>query len=191
MWRVMGIVAFALWPIIPILWVQVHGRPKFWRKLGGRTYAVVISEWLVVAFITVTFRNFLLGGQLDFSFVSWLGAFLLALGLALNYWTGRLLGLKSLVGYSELKPSESPRKLVTVGPFSFIRHPTYLAHTLIFVGVFLTTGYTGTGVLALVDFLTSYFVIIPLEERELANRFDGDYRRYKKRVPKFLPIRLS
>lgn len=53
------------------------------------------------------------------------------------------------------------------------------------------TGYTGTGVLALLDFLSSYFVITKLEEKELLDRFGNDYRKYRKRVPKFFPLRLA
>jgi len=72
-----------------------------------------------------------------------------------------------------------------------MRHPTYFAHTLMFAGIFLMTGYTGTGVLALLDFLSSYFVITKLEEKELLDRFGNDYRKYRKRVPKFFPLRLA
>ncbi len=182
----LGILAFAAWPIVPILWVQVHAWPNFWRKLGGFTYAVVISEWLVVASLAVIFRNFLLGQKLDLGILSWLGVIPLISGLALNIWTGRQMSLRVLVGYPELKANEGQR-LVTTGPFSVMRHPTYLAHILILVGVFLITGYTGTGFLALFDLLISDSVIIPLEERELQARFGDDYREYKRRVPKFLP----
>ncbi len=178
--------AFAAWPIVPILWVQVHAWSSFWRRLGGLTYAVVISEWLIVAVLAVIFRNFLLGHRLDFGILSWLGVFPLILGLALNVWTGKKLSLKALVGYPELKLSEAQR-LVSTGPFSVIRHPTYLAHILMLAGIFLITGYTGTGFLTLFDIFTSYGVIIPLEERELEARFGDDYREYKRRVPKFLP----
>ncbi len=186
MWRVLGIVAFAAWPIVPILWVQVHTWPNFWRKLGGFTYAVIISEWLVVASLAVIFRSFLLGDRLDLGVLSWLGMLVLISGLALNVWTGRELSLKALVGYPELKLSQGQR-VVSTGPFSVMRHPTYLAHILILAGVFLITGYTGTGFLALFDILISYCVIIPLEERELEARFGDGYREYKRRVPKFLP----
>ncbi len=166
--------------------MQVHTWPNFWRKLGGLTYAVVISEWLVVASLAVIFRNLLLGEKLDFGILSWLGVIPLISGLVLNIWTGRQMSLRVLVGYTELKPNEGQR-LVTTGPFSVMRHPTYLAHILILVGIFLITGYAGTGFLALFDILISDSVIIPLEERELQVRFGDDYREYKRRVPKFLP----
>jgi protein-S-isoprenylcysteine O-methyltransferase Ste14 len=191
MLKALAVAALALWPLIPIFFLQVHGNPSFWRKLGASTYSVVFLEMTPVFLAVIMFQNVLLGQELNVGLSAWLGALLMVSGIALNFWTGKLLGWKSLVGYSELRPQAGPGKPVTLGPFSVVRHPTYFAHTLIFVGVFLITGFIGTGVLALIDFLTSYFMIIPLEERELTARFGGDYRRYKKRVPRFFPVRLS
>lgn len=171
--------------------MQVHGNPPFWRKLGVLTYLIVLLEMIPVLIIVIIWQGLLLGQELNLGLLVVLGALLFVLGVSLNAWTAKLLGWKSLVAYSELRPQAERRKPVAVGPFSVVRHPTYLAHTLIFVGIFLMTGFTGIGVLALIDFLTSYFLIIPLEERELTARFREDYRHYQKRVPKFLPVKLS
>jgi len=61
---------------------------------------------------------------------------------------------------------------------------------LLWLGFFLLTGFISLGLLALLDFLLTYFFIIPLEEKELVQRFEQEYIDYKKRVPKFFP-RLS
>lgn len=140
-----------------------------------------------MALIIVALQDLLLGEKLSLGILSGLGMILMFIGVALHVWTGKLLGWKALVGYSELKLQSGPQKLVKEGPFSVMRHPTYFAHTLMFLGVFLMTGFMGTGFLVLTDFVISYFVIIPLEERELLTRFGGEYRRYKESVPKFLP----
>ena len=74
------------------------------------------------------------------------------------------------------------------GPFSIVRHPTYLAHTLIFSGVFLITEVTSVGIITLLDFIIINTIIIPLEEKELLSRFGEDYEFYKKKVPsRFFP----
>jgi protein-S-isoprenylcysteine O-methyltransferase Ste14 len=113
------------------------------------------------------------------------------LGIGLLSWIVKHLGWRGLIAYSELKPQIASQKLITNGPFSVVRHPTYLAHTLMFVGIFLMTGFVGTGLLALLDFITSCFVITPMEERELSVRFGDEYRTYKEEVPRFLPWPLS
>ncbi len=190
MLRTLAIAALALWPVIPIFFLQVHWNPSFWRKLGAFTYLIVLLEMVPVVLVVTMFQDPMLGPKFNLGLLVLLGALLAITGVALNTWTAKLLGWKSLLGYSELRPRVGPRTPTTVGPFSVVRHPTYFAHTLIFAGVFLMTGFTGTGVLALIDFLTSYFLITPLEERELAARFGEDYDRYKRRVPKFFPVKL-
>jgi protein-S-isoprenylcysteine O-methyltransferase Ste14 len=73
--------------------------------------------------------------------------------------------------------------LVTEGQFSAVRRPTYLAHTLMFSGVFLITGSVSVGIITLIDIVIVNIIIIPLEEKELTKRFGQDYISYKKKVP--------
>lgn len=72
--------------------------------------------------------------------------------------------------------------------FSVVRHPTYLAHTALFLGVFLFTGVIAVGIITLIDFILISVIITPLEDRELTTRFGREYEEYKKRVRwKFIP----
>jgi protein-S-isoprenylcysteine O-methyltransferase Ste14 len=54
-------------------------------------------------------------------------------------------------------------------------------------GVFLVTGVTAAGVVALLDYLIINAIVIPMEDRELAERFGDGYRDYMKKVPKYFP----
>jgi protein-S-isoprenylcysteine O-methyltransferase Ste14 len=156
--------------------------------MGSRSYPLILSEWLIVTVLVVMFQNFFLAAQLDLGVLAWLGVLPFLGGLGLNIWVAILLGWKTLVGFAELKVGgEGAAKLCTKGPFSVVRHPTYCAHILLLLGVFILTGYVGVGILTLLDFLTSYFLIVPLEERELLDRFGDEYRHYKSRVPRFFP----
>jgi protein-S-isoprenylcysteine O-methyltransferase Ste14 len=58
---------------------------------------------------------------------------LIIAGILPNSWTAKLLGIKSTPGYTELKPEteENYGSLITSGPFSVVRHPSYWAHSLI------------------------------------------------------------
>ena len=111
-------------------------------------------------------------------------------GAALQIWTARLLSLKGITGMPEIIENMKGR-LVTEGAFSVVRHPTYLSHTLLFSGVFLATGVSAVGAMTLLDFTLVNAVIIPLEERELADRFGEAYIEYKREVPSFFPRYLS
>jgi protein-S-isoprenylcysteine O-methyltransferase Ste14 len=98
----------------------------------------------------------------------------------------RLLTLRGIIGAPEIAaPEES--MLTDNGPFAIVRHPTYLAHIIIFLGAFLFTGILSVGLLTIVDFLTLSLVIIPLEEKELIRRLGAYYTEYMKRVPRLIP----
>ncbi|MDH5203170.1 MAG: hypothetical protein OEW69_07935, partial [Nitrospirota bacterium] len=60
--------------------------------------------------------------------------------------------------------------------------------TLMFSGVFLITGVIPVVIITILDFLVINVLVIPLEERELLNRFKEDYELYQKKVPsRFFP----
>lgn len=77
---------------------------------------------------------------------------------------------------------------MTRGPFSVVRHPTYLSHTMMLVGVFLFTEVVATGIAAFLDFIVIISIVIPLEERELLIRLGKEYEEYQQRVrSRFFP----
>jgi caffeoyl-CoA O-methyltransferase len=114
------------------------------------------------------------------------GGVLLLTGTLLHLWTGKLLGFRGLVGLPEVYSGQAGH-IVTYGAFSIVRHPTYLAHTIMFSGVFLLTGVVTVGVIIVLDLMIVHFLIIPIEEKELLSRFGGDFSAYRWRVPSFIP----
>ncbi len=182
-----AIITLALWPAVPLFWVPVHCLPRVFRKLGPFTYVLPFVTWLPAAAFILSRRSFLLQYQFSFPLaVHVAGGLLLVLGMALQIWTLALLTLPGIMGVPEV--TEVKGRLVTGGPFSVVRHPTYLSHTLMFLGVFLVTGVASTGAVTVLDILVVNTMIIPLEERELAARFGEEYEEYRKRVPsRFLP----
>lgn len=183
----LALLTIIVWPVVPLFWIPVHGFPRLFKKIGILTYAVPFVLWLPVGYLIYHNREFLL--RYNAGLPSWLnvaGLVLFVAGCALQLWTGRLLGLWGLMGLPEISKRVRSR-LVAEGAFAVVRHPTYLSHTMIFSGVFLITGVVAVGLITLADFIIINAVIIPLEERELAVRFDGEYDDYRKRVPRFFP----
>jgi len=109
---------------------------------------------------------------------------ILTLGLLLTLW--------SILYFIKIKgtpvPFNPPPKLVTTGPYSYIRNP-------MLSGVFILM--FGFGILfrsiSLVFIFTPLFILFnflelkTIEEPELEKRLGKDYSKYKKRVPMFFP----
>lgn len=182
-----ALLTIAIWPVIPLFWIPVHCFSGFFKKLGLKTYVMPVLLWPPIAYLIYLNRAFLLHNRLDMYFlIRVVGLIVLAAGTALQIWTARLLGLWGLMGVPEVS-ANSAGGLVTGGAFSIVRHPTYLSHTLMLVGVFLFTGVIAVGVAAVLDFTVINAAVIPLEEKELLTRFGEEYVKYKKNVPGYFP----
>lgn len=184
----LAIITLLFWLVIPLFWIPVHISTNFFKKLGFLTYLIFILIWLPLALCIYINKGYLLKLKIAFpTLINITGLTLLLFGLILHIWTARLLSLLGIIGVPEIS-SKVKRKLITNGPFSITRHPTYFAHTLIFFGVFLLSEVVVVGIVTLVDFIIVNSIIIPLEERELIKHFGIKYILYKEKVPcRFFP----
>ncbi len=185
---IFAIAALMFWPVIPLFWIPVHFATGFFRRLGLFTYLMPAVTWCPLAYLIYINRVSFLNHRIDFPALLNIAGFpLLTAGTFLHLWTIRLLGGLGIIGAPEVFLMLKEHTVIS-GPFSIVRHPTYLAHTLIFSGVFFITGVTAVGVVTLADFIIVNAVLIPLEEKELANRFGEEYKSYMRKVPaRFFP----
>ena len=184
----LALITLLIWPVIPLFWVPVHCRPDLFRRLGIFTYLVPFFTWLPVAWLMYISRETILSYHLALPlFLSGLGVLLFALGAALQTWTLLLLTPRVITGMPEVMNTVKAG-ITRRGPFSRIRHPTYLSHTMMLAGVFFWTGSVAVGIATIVDAFVVNAVIIPLEERELLKRFGAAYEKYCRDVSRrFLP----
>ena len=134
---------------------------------------VVAQSLLVVATVALAFVPPSWPDELRF-----VGIPLAVVGALGFVWSARALGA-SLTPYP--KPRE-PGTVVQDGPYRYVRHPIYVAGTLLFLGVGLATtipAAAGAVALALL-----WWRKAALEERYLDERF-AEYAEYRKRVRRF------
>lgn len=186
--ELLALATIIIWPVVPLFWIPVHGFPKIFKRLGILTYIMPLITWMPLAYIIYAQRDFILFYRIDLLFpLNIVGIIFLAAGTLLHIWTGKLLGLWGLIGLPEIS-SKVKGRLVTEGPFSIVRHPTYLAHTVMFLGIFLFTEVIAVGIITVFDLIISNTIIIPLEDRELTARFGREYEKYKEKVRRrFIP----
>jgi len=92
-------------------------------------------------------------------------------------------------GHGTPNPESHPARLVVEGPYSWSRHPLYLARHLMLFGSACILASPATAVLTLLLYLVVEFVLIPREEARLAGRFAAEYEAYRRRVSKWVTIR--
>jgi protein-S-isoprenylcysteine O-methyltransferase Ste14 len=171
-----------------LFWFPIHPLAGFWRRVGARWgYATGIGVYAVSAAVLTTYRHRLLSVEFGASAVTTvLGVAFLGTQVWLRRRWRQQLATKTLLGLPELAPDRSPGVLLTEGVYARVRHPRYLQI------IFGLTGYA-----CLSNYLAAYgatvFValaivaLIPLEERELAERFGAAYQEYRRRVPALIP----
>jgi protein-S-isoprenylcysteine O-methyltransferase Ste14 len=171
-----------------LYWFVIHPFAGFWRRLGPvKTHMIVAPAMILVGFGIYQFREPLM--RVDFGFVPAFAvlavlSYLFAAFLELK--CRRYLKLKILMGGPELAQDPSAGSLLSEGIYSRIRHPRYLSVFFGSLAVALFANYLASWLLMVLLIPVIYLLAI-IEERELLERFGGDYRRYMERVPRFVP----
>jgi len=113
--------------------------------------------------------------------------FIQIFGLGLTF-LGYFLFIWSVVvrgRYSVSWAMPKSQKLVTWGPYRYVRHPSYLGYFIMFFGLFFLwpTSFTLLPIIA----IPGYYLVTVQEERLLTQRFGDEYLEYKKKTGRFIP----
>ena len=89
--------------------------------------------------------------------------------------------------YSVSWEMPAEQRLVTWGPYQYVRHPSYLGYFLMFFGFFLIW----PSLLSILPWLAipGYYHLTFEEEKLLTRRFGDEYLEYRKRTGRLLPKR--
>ncbi|HEY9072292.1 MAG TPA: isoprenylcysteine carboxylmethyltransferase family protein, partial [Candidatus Ozemobacteraceae bacterium] len=79
-------------------------------------------------------------------------------------------------------------RLVTTGPYAWVRHPLYLANALKITGIAMCAGDLPVGVLTALFYSAEFSTMIPYEEAFLKDRFPESFETWAARTPAFLPV---
>jgi len=119
---------------------------------------------------------------LDGDTARWLGVTLYAVGGVLRLWPVYVLGNR----FSGLVAIQPGHTLVTNGPYTYIRHPSYLGVIVIMLGWALVFR-SGVGVLLTALILVPLIARIRAEENLLRSQFGEEYNAYCARTARLIP----
>lgn len=112
----------------------------------------------------------------------WLGAPLIAGGLALNVWADRQFKRAG----TAVRPTEPSTSLVVTGPFAFSRNPMYLGMVCMLLGAAVALGSVTPWLLVPVFAWGVTVRFIAPEERKMESTFGDPYLAYKRKVRRWL-----
>lgn len=172
----------------PFFWLIIHPFIGFWRRFGNRSFWIALPLWLISAAALILLRHRIFADYLGRSPLSGAaGLLLIGLGLWIGHHVHRDFGLRRLGGLPEMNPDRYGRALIGEGIYSRLRHPRYVEYMISFVGFALLTGAAGVFVLAFLTIVMYVFLVAPLEEREIRERYGTEYEAYARAVPRFFP----
>ena len=112
----------------------------------------------------------------------WMGVSLGMLCVILIYWLFSSIG----TGITPTVATRKEHKLVTSGPYRWVRHPLYSVGTLFFLAFAIMADNWFIAFLAVIAFVL-LAVRTPSEEAHLIKKFGNEYRDYMKHTGRFFP----
>jgi len=91
---------------------------------------------------------------------------------------------------SRTRSQSTGQRLISEGPFAFVRNPLYLSNFMIVLGFTVFGGKLWLMGLTVLLFLVQYYFIVAYEENLLVAKFGEEYEDYMLRVPRWIPERL-
>ncbi len=171
-----------------LFWLSIHPFVRFWRRLGLRlALGINYTGALLLAALIFFFCRPLVSVEFGTNPVLiGLGVPLFVLSGAMRRRLSKHLRYGILTGIPELAPEQHRTRLLTEGLYSRMRHPRYVQVVMAMAGYALFCNYLATYIVFL-TILVIILLVVPMEERELRQRFGVEYEAYCARVPRFIP----
>lgn len=107
----------------------------------------------------------------------------MVLGVGIRVWAAMTLGKY----YTTTLMMSEGQKVVTAGPYAFVRHPGYLGEIMIWTGFAVVSSNLVLFFLLPAMFVAVYLYRISVEERMLVKELGDDYVRYRRRTRRLIP----
>ena len=151
--------------------------------VGTILYFLEVLLYLFLAFIRHIYVMHYFPFHFNFPFIfhiQIIGLVLTSIGYLLFIWSVVVRGR-----YAVSWEMPENQRLVTWGPYRYVRHPSYLGYFLMFFGLF----FLWSNLFALLPLaaIPGYFSLTFEEERLLVQRFKDEYVRYQRKTGRFVP----
>jgi protein-S-isoprenylcysteine O-methyltransferase Ste14 len=179
--------AVYFWSFLPewkIVQGGIEGVKSTDSKDSGSLRVLLGGMWiaLLVAFALAFVRawSFPPGAQLPLFAV---GVLMILLGSLLRRYCFRTLGQY----FTGDVRARSDQPVIRAGPYRLVRHPSYTAGMMMFIGIGLALGNWFSFTLLTIATIATYVYRVVIEERALLDAIGEPYRSYMKETKRFVP----
>lgn len=153
------------------------------QVFAGYTFALLLFLYILVAVLAVV-EYFYFQRPIDY-WITGLGLSLYVAVIPLRNWAIRVLG-EAMSPEIEIRPQQ---KLVTDGPYRYLRHPLSVLVIIELIGFTLVPNSYYSLLAVFILFIPFVVYRIRLEEKVLRANFGEEYNRYQQQVYAFFPLR--
>ncbi len=167
------------------MWLQgglLRVMPRTRPTRGDEASPTCVWDWVAVLSAAAVLVATVAVGRGGSAPLRWVGAVVLALAIPLIVAPFFLLSRHG--GVAPGAPYYDTSKVVTIGPYAFVRHPQYLGYMLLVLGFALVSQHLLTAMLGAIAVGTLWVHTIR-EERQCERRLGDEYRAYARHVPRF------
>ncbi len=147
-------------------------------------FLIYTAEYLAIFLLVIARASVINFGfvTLPLSIIA-IGLILIIIGEFIRLWATYTLGKF----FTYFVVTTKNQKLVTKGPYRFVRHPGYLGGLLLVAGFGIISGSLITAALYILFLLIAYAYRIHVEEIALVQRFGKVYANYSKQTARIIP----
>ena len=151
-------------------------------KNSNRILDRSINAAIIIGIIFYFFHFLSIPGSRETGF--FVGSIVMWAGLFIRVWAVSRIGL----AFTTVVMAHENQKVVTNGPYRFIRHPAYAGSMLIFIGFGISMGnIIGLALIIAVIFF-GYFQRIKVEEHVMLSTIGDEYRKYMEKTKRIIPL---
>lgn len=148
---------------------------------GSRLFASIGTLFSII--ITVILR-FLKIGSYNSEIVFWSGLVIAVAGIIFRLISINYLGLS----FSSTVSTYENQKIITTGPYKYIRHPCYTGIIIMSIGFVLTAENWPSIIILLVIMISTLLYRVKIEEQYMIIKFGKEYEDYMKKTKKMIPF---
>jgi protein-S-isoprenylcysteine O-methyltransferase Ste14 len=174
-------IVYWCWPLSEVVNFIFSARNAGGKRKDKGSFWIVIIGIFVSIFVSFYARGLSFGFFM--SNLQYLGIALMVLGIIVREWAVFTLGK----GFTVKVHVQEKGKLITKGPYKYIRHPSYTGGFLTFIGLPLAIGTWFGLIVILVINLITYNYRMNVEEKALIEAYGEEYKKYMKRTKRLIP----